>query len=111
VEEVVKAAGRYARTIGRPVTFEYVLIAGINDTAEDARRLAKLVRGVSCKINLIPYNPVPGKPFRRPQREQVKRFMKLLYPQCPAVTLRDSRGPDIQAACGQLRAEATTESC
>jgi len=106
LEEVVRAAGDYARAIGRTVTFEYVLIDGINDTAEDAHRLAGLVQGLPCKINLIPYNLVPGKPFRRPSGARVKQFMEWLYPRCPTVTLRESRGPDIQAACGQLRAKA-----
>jgi 23S rRNA (adenine2503-C2)-methyltransferase len=109
LKAVVKAAGRYARVIGRPVTFEYVLIDGVNDTAEDALRLAEIVRGVPCKINLIPYNPVSGKPFRRPGEDRIERFMERLYPRCPTVTLRESRGPDIQAACGQLRAEAETK--
>ncbi len=106
LEEVVRAAGRYARAIGRTVTFEYVLIDGINDTAEDARRLAGLIQGLPCKINLIAYNSIPGKPFRSPSEARVKQFMEWLYPRCPTVTLRESRGPDIQAACGQLRAQA-----
>ena len=109
LQEVVQAAGNYARAIGRAVTFEYVLIDGINDTPDDARRLAGIVRGIPCKINLIPYNPVPGKPFRRPDGARIDQFIKQLYPHCPAVTLRESRGPDIQAACGQLRAEADTK--
>jgi 23S rRNA (adenine2503-C2)-methyltransferase len=107
LEAVVSAAGRYAQATGRTVTFEYVLIDGINDTADDARRLATLVQGLPCKINLIPYNPVPGKPFHRPDEETIGRFMAWLYPRCPTVTLRESRGPDIHAACGQLRAEAS----
>jgi len=108
LQEVLTAARGYARAIGRAVTFEYVLIDGVNDSLEDARRLAQLIRGIPCKINLIPYNPVPGKPFRRPPGDRIEKFLAWLYPRCPTVTLRESRGPDIQAACGQLRAEADT---
>jgi 23S rRNA (adenine2503-C2)-methyltransferase len=106
LKAVVAAAERYARAVGRVVTFEYVLIDGLNDTADDARRLAGIVSGIPCKINVIPYNQVPGKPFRRPSDDRIDRFLRELYPRSPAVTLRHSRGPDIQAACGQLRAEA-----
>jgi 23S rRNA (adenine2503-C2)-methyltransferase len=103
--KLLNAAGQYAQATGRPVTLEYVLIAGVNTSPDDARRLAQLVRGIRCKINLIPYNPVPGKPYGRPHRQEVERFLELLYPRCPTVTIRESKGADIQAACGQLRGE------
>ncbi len=103
--QLLDAADEYARAVARPVTLEYVLIGGVNTSPDDARRLAQLVRGLRCKINLIPYNPVPGKPFHAPTREEVAKFMGLLYPRCPTVTLRESKGADIQAACGQLRAQ------
>jgi 23S rRNA (adenine2503-C2)-methyltransferase len=105
IEQLLKAADRYSRATRRPVTFEYVLVDGVNDAPEDALRLARRIQGIHCKINLIPYNQVPGKPFRRSSREATIRFQELLYPRCPAVTFRESKGADIQAACGQLRAE------
>jgi 23S rRNA (adenine2503-C2)-methyltransferase len=101
--QLISAAGEYAQAIGRPVTFEYVLIGGVNTSPDDALRLARLIRGIRCKINLIPYNEVPGKPYHSPTGEEVTEFMNLLYPRCPTVTLRESKGADIQAACGQLR--------
>jgi 23S rRNA (adenine2503-C2)-methyltransferase len=107
IARLIAAAGEYARATSRPVTFEYVLMAGVNASSEDALRLAGLVQGVRCKINLIPYNPVEGKPFRRPNKKTVANFMSLLYSRCPTVTLRESKGADIQAACGQLRGEET----
>jgi 23S rRNA (adenine2503-C2)-methyltransferase len=103
--QLMKAAREYAQATARPVTFEYVLMGGVNTSSDDALRLAKMVRGVRCKINLIPYNPVPGKPYRRPSEQEVADFIRLLYPRCPTVTLRESKGADIQAACGQLRGE------
>jgi 23S rRNA (adenine2503-C2)-methyltransferase len=109
IARLLSAAEGYARASGRPVTFEYVLMAGLNDSAEDARRLGDLVQGVRSKINIIPYNPVPNKPFRRPDDQKVKRFMDLLSSRCRAVTLRESKGGDIQAACGQLRGEVSSE--
>ncbi|KPL19584.1 MAG: hypothetical protein AMJ92_02165 [candidate division Zixibacteria bacterium SM23_81] len=103
--QLMTAAQEYVQATDRPVTFEYVLIGGVNSTSEDALRLAKMVRGIRCKINLIPYNSIPGKPYHRPSKEEVANFMGLLYPRCPTVTLRESKGVDIQAACGQLRGE------
>jgi len=105
IAQLTAAAQEYARAVSRPVTFEYVLIAGLNASAEDALRLSQIVQGIHCKINVIPYNPVARKPYRKPTREQVTGFMARLYPLCPTVTLRESRGSDIQAACGQLRGE------
>jgi 23S rRNA (adenine2503-C2)-methyltransferase len=101
--QLMKAAREYAQATARPVTFEYVLMSGVNTSPDDALRLAQLVRGIRCKINLIPYNSVPGKPYRRPSVEEAADFMKLLYPRCSTVTLRESKGADIMAACGQLR--------
>lgn len=107
--QLMAAAREYAQATGRPVTFEYVLIGGVNTSSDDALRLAQMVRGIRCKINLIPYNPIPGKPYRRPSKREVAGFMGLLYPRCPTVTLRESRGTDILAACGQLRGEQNSE--
>lgn len=86
----------------RRVTFEYILFADFNDGERDARALAELVRGIPCKINLLAYNPIEGGAGRRPTEEEVDRFAQWLYPRAPAVTVRKSRGRDIDAACGQL---------
>jgi 23S rRNA (adenine2503-C2)-methyltransferase len=104
---LMNAARHYAETSGMRVTFEYVVLEGQNDHDEDALRLAALVRGIPCKINLIPYNPNPMMPFNRPTSERLEHFRDLLYPRCPAVTIRYSKGVDIAAACGQLVAETS----
>lgn len=104
IAELLAAAAEYFSLRGRRVTFEYVLMAGVTDSDEDALRLADLTRGVPCKINLIPYNELgEGTPFRRPLSERIARFRQTLEAHTPmAVTLRESRGRDIAAACGQL---------
>jgi 23S rRNA (adenine2503-C2)-methyltransferase len=84
------------------ITFEYVLMKDFNDSNKDALELSKLVQGIPCKINLIPYNSVPDLPLEKPSEEKIIAFRDYLYPRCPAVTLRKSKGEDIQAACGQL---------
>jgi 23S rRNA (adenine2503-C2)-methyltransferase len=86
----------------RPIFFEYTLIAGVNDSLDDARRLPGLLAGIPSKLNLIPMNPHPDSPFVPPAEEVVDRFLGELARQGLTVTLRRSRGPDIQAACGQL---------
>lgn len=89
----------------RRITFEYVLLRGINDSPADARRLSQLLRGIRCKINLIPFNPHPGSPYRRPSAEEITRFQKALTELGHQVNVRMPRGDDIQAACGQLQGE------
>jgi 23S rRNA (adenine2503-C2)-methyltransferase len=106
--ELMEAARRYAAAIDDRVTFEYVVIEGQNDTRDDALRLAALVRGVPCKINLIPYNPNPQFDLKRPDESRLIAFRDILYPRCPAVTIRYSKGDDIAAACGQLVAARPT---
>jgi 23S rRNA (adenine2503-C2)-methyltransferase len=86
----------------RPVFFEYTLIAGVNDAPEDARRLAPLLRGIPAKLNLIPLNPHPDSSHAPPSERAVDRFLRELAGSSVPVTLRRSRGADIQAACGQL---------
>lgn len=86
----------------RRVTFEYILFRGFNDSEADALALAALIRGIPCKINLLAYNPVEDADFGRPDETAVDRFTRVLYPRAPAVTVRKSRGRDIDAACGQL---------
>jgi 23S rRNA (adenine2503-C2)-methyltransferase len=103
--ELLQAAQEYAEATGRRVTFEYVLLEGVNDRPEQAVQLGQLLRGVHCHVNLIPFNPVPGVPFRRPDRKRVQVFRRRLQEQGLRVTQRFQRGADIAAACGQLRTE------
>ena len=100
--ELIEAARDYGEKSGRRVTLEYTLLAGVNDGPEDARRLAELARSLPSKINLIPYNPVPGLSWKRPSPEAVDGFVHRLYPVAPAVTVRHTMGGEIWAACGQL---------
>ena len=103
LKELLAAVKTFQKKTKRGVTFEYVLIRDVNDSEKDALALSKLVQGIRCKINLIPYNHVPDLPYQRPSEEKVKAFRDYLYPRAPAVTLRRSKGEDILAACGQLR--------
>ncbi len=89
----------------RRITFEYVLLHGTNDSPADARRLSELLRGIRCKINLIPFNPHPGSPFTRPGSADVARFQNVLTGLGHQVNVRAPRGDDIQAACGQLQGD------
>ncbi|HPC11296.1 MAG TPA: 23S rRNA (adenine(2503)-C(2))-methyltransferase RlmN [candidate division Zixibacteria bacterium] len=106
LDKLMEAVRYYALAARDRVTFEYILFKGFNDTPEDVKALTRLVHGIPCKINLLAYNPVPGLPFARPTDEEVDAFARLLYPRVPAVTVRKSRGRDIDAACGQLAARA-----
>ena len=85
------------------ITFEYVMLEGINDSLQDARRLIKQLRGIPSKINLIPLNEAPGIPFRRPADERVRQFQEILMAGGLAAIVRSSKGADISAACGQLQ--------
>jgi 23S rRNA (adenine2503-C2)-methyltransferase len=100
--ETLDAAERFACIRGTRVTLEYVLIAGVNDRREDARRLAAMTAEKPFKINLIPFNGWSGCGFTRPSEERINEFAGLLLPRAPAVTVRRSQGGDIDAACGQL---------
>jgi len=84
------------------ITFEYVLLDGVNDTPADARRLVRLLADIRAKVNLIPLNPAPGIPFERPSDDRVDRFARMLAERGTTVSVRKSRGRDIRAACGQL---------
>lgn len=88
------------------ITIEYVLLGGVNDRPEDARRLAKLIAGLKAKVNLLPLNDAPGIAFERPSDERVDAFAKTLADRGVAVSVRKSRGRDIRAACGQLIVES-----
>jgi len=100
--EVMAACEDYLGEGGRKLTFEVVLIKGVNDRPEDAERLARIARDLRAKVNLIPYSPVPGLPFERPGDEDLSAFVRRLEVRGQEATLRDSKGSDIQAACGQL---------
>lgn len=103
LNQVIEACKKYART--RPkyrVTFEYVMLAGINDSLEDAHRLAQIGSQVPCKINLIPYNEYPGSPYQRPSEEKIQKFFHYLADRHFQVNIRYSKGLDLMAACGQL---------
>jgi 23S rRNA (adenine2503-C2)-methyltransferase len=99
---VLEACRRYLAAGGRMITFEYVLIRGFNDTGQDAARLAKLALRLRAKVNLIPFSPVRGLPFAAPDSGTSRGFLARLREAGLAATLRESKGRDIQAACGQL---------
>ena len=96
----------YTRQTGRRVTYEYCMFAGFNDTDDDARRLAKIVSWAPSKVNLIMYNPVDGLGFQRTPEERLNAFIRVLVDRGVTVTVRRSRGQDIDAACGQLAVKA-----
>jgi 23S rRNA (adenine2503-C2)-methyltransferase len=103
LSELLAACNRYLQTAPRDfVTFEYVMLDGVNDRPEHARELAALLRAVPCKINLIPFNPFPGTEFRCSPRARIVTFQKLLIDSGYVTTIRKTRGDAIDAACGQL---------
>jgi 23S rRNA (adenine2503-C2)-methyltransferase len=106
LREVVDAADEYFRRSGRRVTFEYVMLRGINDGLAEARALADLLEAKKAHANLIPYNPVPGLPYERPSAETVRRFEGVLKARGLSVSVRKTKGREIDAACGQLRRRA-----
>lgn len=108
--EVIEACRRFPLKRRSRITFEYVLLEGVNDSVEDARRLARLMRNLRAKINLIPLNPAAGIPFDRPTDEHVNRFAQVLADAHLTVSVRKSRGRDIRAACGQLIVESEAKS-
>ena len=87
------------------ITFEYVLLRGVNDSVEDAQNLCQLLRGIRCKVNVIPFNAHPGSVFERPSDREIERFQKVLQDHGLQINVRRPRGDDIQAACGQLQGE------
>ncbi|THJ25182.1 MAG: 23S rRNA (adenine(2503)-C(2))-methyltransferase RlmN [Nitrospira sp. CG24E] len=99
---LLAACRRYPLPPTRRLTFEYVLLAGVNDRPDDARRLTKLVRGIACKINLIPFNEFPGNPYRRPSEYDISAFQSIVRQTGIDVFVRKSRGRDVLGACGQL---------
>ena len=110
VGEIIEACKRFPLKRRSRITFEYVMLAGVNDRPEDARRLARLLHGVKSKVNLIPLNAAAGIPFDRPADEVVNQFAEILAAHYLTVSVRKSRGRDIRAACGQLIVESGQRS-
>lgn len=102
LKDLIAAAKEYTRKTGRLITFEYILIGGINDSEEDALTLVNLLKGMNCQVNLIPYNPVKELDFIPPSGKSMRRFSQILQENKLNFTLRRERGSDINSACGQL---------
>jgi len=101
LNELMKIAYEYSKKRSM-VTFEYVMINGLNDRLRDAEELLRLIKGIPSKINLIPYNPHPRLPYKRPSKKKIEKFYQYLLNSPHTITLRRSRGQKILAACGQL---------
>lgn len=110
IEDVIAACRRFPIKRRDRITFEYVLLEGVNDAPEDARRLVRLLNGIRAKVNLIPLNEAAGIPFARPSDQRVDAFAQLLADHHVTVSVRKSRGRDIRAACGQLIVEGQMRS-
>jgi 23S rRNA (adenine2503-C2)-methyltransferase len=106
LQDLLDACRRFPLKRRNRITFEYVMLAGVNDTPEDARRLVRLLNGIRAKVNLLPLNEAAGIPFERPSDDRVNRFAKILADHHLTVSVRKSRGRDIRAACGQLITES-----
>ncbi len=102
IEMLLSACRRFPLPARRTIMFEYVLIAGVNDTPKDAERLAKLLKPFRAKINVIPFNPFDGTEFKRPDQGVISAFQKVLLARHYTAVIRHSKGADIRAACGQL---------
>jgi 23S rRNA (adenine2503-C2)-methyltransferase len=102
LEDIMSAMISFARESKRDITYEYTLIKGINDHPEHARELGVLLKGQQCTVNLIPYNPVPGLQLKRPEKEIIEEFRRILSSFEIVTTWRYTKGKDIAAACGQL---------
>lgn len=105
MDQLMEAVHYYEKESGRRVTFEYIMLKDVNDSIECAEQLVKLIRGTLAYVNLIPYNPVDEKDFRRSDEKQVHRFFSYLMQHGITTTVRKEFGNDIDAACGQLRAK------
>lgn len=103
LESLLAACRQFPLPVRQRMTFEYVLLDGVNDSPEDATRLTRLLRGIRAKVNLIPFNDWPGSCFRRPPLQRILAFQALLLEHGITATIRWSKGEDIGAACGQLR--------
>ncbi len=104
LRSLLDACKRFPLEPRRRITFEYVMLHGINDTRDDAKRLVRLLKDIPCKVNLIPFNPFPGSEFGRPPDEEIERFQEIVRAGNITALVRKSKGQDILAACGQLKA-------
>ena len=109
IRELLDACRRFPLKRRDRITFEYVMLKGVNDTDEDARRLVRLMHGIRAKVNLLPLNEAAGIPYERPDDARVNRFAKTLAERGVTVSVRKSRGRDIRAACGQLITESARQ--
>lgn len=103
LEDIVAAADRYCSDVGTPIQFEYTLLQGVNDGDDDIEMLVDLLQGVRGYVNFIKYNPVDGVPFASPPRERIVEIVQRVNAMGILAKIRDSAGPDAEAACGQLR--------
>ena len=109
IVELLDACRRFPLKRRDRITFEYVMLKGVNDSDEDARRLVRLMHGIRAKVNLLPLNEAAGIPYERPEDARVNRFAKILSERGVTVSVRKSRGRDIRAACGQLITESSRQ--
>lgn len=107
IQSLISACRKFPLLPRRRITFEYVLVGEVNDSPEDAGRLVKLLRGLRCKVNLIPVNPYPGSDLKSPPEAAIDSFQNILIKNNITALIRKSMGQDIQAACGQLRGSRT----
>ncbi|MBX9624470.1 MAG: radical SAM protein, partial [Gemmataceae bacterium] len=107
---ILDAADEFFHQTGRQVTFEYVVLGGLNDKVEHARQLAALLAGRKAHVNLIPWNDVEGLPYRRPHDDDLRRFTDTLRRAGVGVKVRKRKGSEIDAACGQLRRKVEAEA-
>mgnify|MGYP001073359113 CR=1 FL=1 len=105
IEDLFAECRDYVAKTGRRITFEYLLLAELNDSVEQSADLARWLRGFQCHVNLIPYNPIVEVDYRRPDRRRVRAFAEALQQKNIAVSIRYSKGLEVDAACGQLRAQ------
>lgn len=105
MEALLGACKKFTMKPRNKITFEYILMAGINDSKEDAQRLVKLLAPIRAKVNLIPFNEHGQAPFKRPSKEKINRFLQILLDRNMTAIIRKSKGDDISAACGQLKAK------
>jgi 23S rRNA (adenine2503-C2)-methyltransferase len=102
LKALLAACRHYPLASHQRLTFEYVLLAGVNDQPSDARRLVQLLKGIRCKANLIPFNEFPGSRFHRPSEQSILQFQSILHAAGLDAFVRKSRGRDVLGACGQL---------
>ena len=108
IASIMEAVRRFPVNLRKKVMFEYLIIKDVNDDLRSAKKLVKLLNGIHSKVNLIYFNPYPGSPFARPEPETVKAFQEYLLSKGVLCTIRESKGLDISAACGQLREQKLT---